>query len=312
MGPALAGNTGARRATPRSNFAPTPIPGSGPSLGSSLVKGAAPSLKREGKGKEKKLENDEAEVYSDPDEGVEIVDMEDVRQMDWMAPESLRKEKQRKKIKKEEPSQNGDGAAGDVNLANALDLNDSDEEEELEDIIEHFAATADVGQDPDLREERLYFFQFPSPFPTFVSPGAASSDPVEDVPMADAGAGKKVAFTNPVKAEGGPAKALGEVEVAPPKVEGVIGNLEVYRSGVVKMRLANGIVLDVMAATQPSFLQQAVLLDKEEKSLVVLGEVNKRFSVSPNVETLLSSMEIADKKPTMTPLDHEELIQMDM
>jgi DNA-directed RNA polymerase III subunit RPC4 len=30
-----------------------------------------------------------------------------------------------------------------------------------------------------------------------------------------------------------------------PKVEGVIGHLEVYRSGVVKMRLGNGIVLDV-------------------------------------------------------------------
>ena len=46
---------------------------------------------------------EEAEVYSDPDEGVEIVDMENVRQMDWMAPESLRKEKEadRKKEKKE-------------------------------------------------------------------------------------------------------------------------------------------------------------------------------------------------------------------
>ena len=30
-----------------------------------------------------------------------------------------------------------------------------------------------------------------------------------------------------------------------PKVDGVIGQLEVYRNGVVKMRLGNGIVLDV-------------------------------------------------------------------
>ncbi|KAG6864643.1 hypothetical protein C0991_008124 [Blastosporella zonata] len=306
MGPALAGNTAARRAAPRSNFAPVPIPGSGPSLGSSLVKGAAPTLKREG-GEAK--EEDEAEVYSDPDEGVEIVDMENVRQMDWMAPESLQKEKQRKKVKKEEAPRNGGGGAAEVDLANALDLSDSDEEEELEDIIEHFAANADVGQNPDIREERLYFFQFPSPFPTFASPSSTSAAPVEDVPMADATVGKKVAFANNVKSEE-PSKSLAEVEAA--KVEGVIGNLEVYRSGAVKMRLANGILLDVMAATQPSFLQQAVRLDNEGKGLIVLGEVNKRFSVSPNVETLLSSMELADKKPTMTPLDSEELIQMDV
>ena len=49
-----------------------------------------------GKGKEK----EEEEVYSDPDEGVEIVDMENVRSMDWMAPESLRREKSRNGRKK--------------------------------------------------------------------------------------------------------------------------------------------------------------------------------------------------------------------
>lgn len=107
MGPALAGNN-VRRATPRSNFAPVPIPGSGPSLGSSLIRGAAPSLKREIESKSKEAaRNDiveDEEVYSDPDEGVEIVDMEDVRQMDWMAPESLRKERSHKKVKKEEAS----------------------------------------------------------------------------------------------------------------------------------------------------------------------------------------------------------------
>lgn len=43
---------------------------------------------------------DDAEVYSDPDEGVEIVDMENVRTMDWMAPESLRREREGDKKKK--------------------------------------------------------------------------------------------------------------------------------------------------------------------------------------------------------------------
>ena len=57
------------------------------------------------------------------------------------------------------------------------------------------------------------------------------------------------------------------------------------------------IYLQVNAATQPSFLQQAVYLDEKEKRLIVLGEVNKRFSVSPDVETLLAAMEAADREP---------------
>jgi DNA-directed RNA polymerase III subunit RPC4 len=97
-----------------------------------------------------------------------------------------------------------------------------------------------------------------------------------------------------------------------PKVDGVIGQLEVHQSGAVKMRLKNGIVMDVRttlilsdshhtdfiqvaAATQPSFLQHAAYLDMPSKRLSVLGEVNKRFIVSPNIEALLSAMDIADR-----------------
>jgi len=44
--------------------------------------------------------------------------------------------------------------------------------------------------------------------------------------------------------------------------------------------------------------------------LIVLGEVNKRFSVSPNVEMLLAATEVADHKFSST-LDRENLISMD-
>lgn len=114
MGPTLAG-TSARRTAPRSNF--TPIipqgPGSAQRLGAGLTQTNAPTLgvKREpndlgstAQAKGKQPEEDENEVYSDPDEGVEILDMENVRSMDWMAPETLRKEQQtKKKPKKEDP-----------------------------------------------------------------------------------------------------------------------------------------------------------------------------------------------------------------
>ena len=108
MGPAMAGNAGSRRSTPRSNFAPSIAPStSGSSLGAGLSHSAPPTLRKDndlkGKGKEVKQEDDDEEVYSDDqDEGVEIIDINNVRTMDWMAPESLQKEKKpTKKVKKE-------------------------------------------------------------------------------------------------------------------------------------------------------------------------------------------------------------------
>ena len=105
MGPALAGSS-ARRSTPRSNFAPIAAPsGSFSGAGSGLSQTGPPSL-RKNETKEAPVKTEDDEVYSDPDEGVEIIDMENVRQMDWMAPESLRRERpSTKKVKKEEQAE---------------------------------------------------------------------------------------------------------------------------------------------------------------------------------------------------------------
>jgi DNA-directed RNA polymerase III subunit RPC4 len=182
MGPAMAGSSG-RRSIPRSNFTPvTPSDGSksAASLGAGLSGTRAPSLK--GKGKEphgERVEVHDEDTYSDPDEGVEIVDMENVRQMDWMAPESLKRERNEIKRKvhiKQENKMTGKGefpvesfissigisgnveletatmdlgeaaGDGDINLADALDLSESEEEEELEDLMEDFALQANEGQ----------------------------------------------------------------------------------------------------------------------------------------------------------------------
>jgi DNA-directed RNA polymerase III subunit RPC4 len=53
-----------------------------------------------------------------------------------------------------------------------------------------------------------------------------------------------------------------------------------------------------------------MFLDEKDKRLIVLGEVNKRFAVSPDVETLLTAMETADQEPATT-LDGENLIEME-
>jgi len=48
--------------------------------------------------------------------------------------------------------------------------------------------------------------------------------------------------------------------------------------------------LQVNAATQPSFLQQAVHLDMANKQLTILGEINKQFVVSPDIDSLLNTI----------------------
>lgn len=104
MGPALAGQSG-RRSIPRSNFTPIVPSGSGSSShGAGLSGTRAPTLKKDKEEVSAKI--NEQDEYSDPDEGVEIVDMENIRQMDWAAPESLNRDRNegRKKairIKKE-------------------------------------------------------------------------------------------------------------------------------------------------------------------------------------------------------------------
>ena len=50
-------------------------------------------------------------------------------------------------------------------------------------------------------------------------------------------------------------------------------------------------------------------MDTENKRMCVLGEVNRRFMVSPDIDTLLSSMESAEQQP---PIElGEGLITMD-
>lgn len=110
MGPTLAGNN-LRRSAPRSNFTPpASLSRTSTSFGDKLSYFAPPSLKKDFGNTNDNVKSGTAktdeEYYSDPDEGVEIVDMENVHQMDWMAPDSIRKEHQKsqKKVKKEEQS----------------------------------------------------------------------------------------------------------------------------------------------------------------------------------------------------------------
>ena len=90
FGSTAASHTPTRRSVPKSNFPQRSV---GPSLvpqvkvedGTTAVAAASGDLGEHGA---------DDVVYSDPEDGVEIVDMEDVQYMDWMAPDSLLKEKE--------------------------------------------------------------------------------------------------------------------------------------------------------------------------------------------------------------------------
>lgn len=113
-----------------------------------------------------------------------------------------------------------------------------------------------------MRQERLYFFQFPSPFPTFVSKSSEPSNDPSEISHDPDPQVKRVSFSADTKP---PAPVPDDVDKdqPPPHVDGVIGQLLIYQSGAVKMRLANGILLDV----SPSYVQYCRLLLTESRRL---------------------------------------------
>ena len=100
-------------------------------------------------------------------------------------------------------------------------------------------------------EDRLYFFQFPSPFPKFSYKESSAMDvDVEPLSVAPepSTSSKRVSFAADVKPDITPSRTPSTVPSEPKQeqpLDGIIGQLEVYRSGAVKIRLANGILLDV-------------------------------------------------------------------
>jgi len=70
------------------------------------------------------------------------------------------------------------------------------------------------------------------------------------------------------------------------------------------------LLYQVSAATQPSFLQQAVYIDNQKKKLCVVGEVHRRFIVTPDIDALLVDLSV-DNEQGLPGLDGDGLITMD-
>ncbi|KAK2463712.1 hypothetical protein APHAL10511_004463 [Amanita phalloides] len=299
MGPALSGS-GSAQSRSRLDIAPP----AGPSGASRIASSAQTPLPN--KDVDLTLQthaaDEDDDIYSEPDDGVEIIDLQKVRELDWMAPETLRKEqRQNKRIVKEE-KEKGVGATNPI-----------DPVEEFDETVENFTQ-ANLHQDLSNHGQNFLFFQFPTPFPVFL-PNSGSgmqnaADPLSPLSTKDAAPTQSIESTNLATHSTTSPELSNDVQ-AHDTVDGVIGQLEVYRSGAIKFRFTNGILLDVNAAIQPSFLQQAIYLHRRDKRMVVIGDVNKRFVVSPNVDTLLTMMREADSASAHL-MDEEKLIQMDV
>jgi DNA-directed RNA polymerase III subunit RPC4 len=99
-----------------------------------------------------------------------------------------------------------------------------------------------VQEDLDDPRTRVYLFQFPAPFPTFVQPA-----PVEK-PRPESPRGKRVTFAEDVKEVREEKSTIGHAKKEredPGPLEGIIGRLEILASGAVRMRLGNDMVFDV-------------------------------------------------------------------
>jgi len=119
------------------------------------------------------------------------------------------------------------------------------------------------------------------------------------------------------KAKDAKLKALMAKEKAR-KPEGRIGTMVVMKSGKVKMVLGDGIVMDVSPSRRaassmddpsltPSplqcqvspgvsttFVQQLVHMDRNKRNATVLGEVNKSFVMTPDIDRLLDELRLHD------------------
>ncbi|KAI3416847.1 uncharacterized protein J3R85_015020 [Psidium guajava] len=70
---------------------------------------------------------------------------------------------------------------------------------------------------------------------------------------------------------------------------GLMGKMLVYRSGAVKLKLGDTLY-DVSSGLDCVFAQDVVAINKTEKHFCVVGELNKRAILTPDVDSILDSM----------------------
>ncbi len=77
--------------------------------------------------------------------------------------------------------------------------------------------------------------------------------------------------------------------------EGLVGKLDVYRDGRVFLRFGD-LVMEVTGGSQSTFLQQVMLLDPSNRTATSLGELHRKFIVSPEIDCMLNDISLHDEE----------------
>lgn len=215
-----------------------------------------------------------------------------------------------------------------VNTADALDLSGSEGEELMDDLVDDFVFHDDDDVNP---ENRLYLFQFPQLFPNFKAPKISNTNiteppaaPSDTESTSAASKRRSVSFAEGTTGGAGQARPSSVKDEAPSSSEidesdaydsdasdnkkrdtklsaaknnkeGLVGKLDVYRDGRVFLRFGE-LVMEVTGGSQSTFLQQVMLLDPSNKTATTLGELHRKFIVSPELDCMLNDISLYDEE----------------
>ncbi|GAK66779.1 uncharacterized protein PAN0_014d5003 [Moesziomyces antarcticus] len=213
--------------------------------------------------------------------------------------------------------------------ADALDLSESEGEELMDDLVDDFVFHDDDDASP---ENRLYLFQFPQLFPKFKTPkksdiaaaDAAAAPEASEGQESSSSKRRSVSFAEGTTGGAGKARPTSvKDEVAPSSEidddsdaadseeddkkrdtkrggrssskEGLVGKLNVYRDGRVFLHFGE-LVMEVTGGSQSTFLQQVMLLDPSNRTATALGELHRKFIVSPELDCMLNDINLYDQE----------------
>lgn len=210
-----------------------------------------------------------------------------------------------------------------VNTADALDLSESEGEELMDDLVDDFVLHDDDDLNP---ENRLYLFQFPQLFPKFRAPKPAKTDaaPSDNESVSNTASKRRsVSFAEGTTGGAGQARpsSVKDETISSSEIEddsdaldsadedkkrdtklsganskeGLVGKLDVYRDGRVFLKFGE-LVMEVTGGSQSTFLQQVMLLDPSNKTATALGELHRKFIVSPELDCMLNDISLYDEE----------------
>ncbi|XP_068653305.1 uncharacterized protein [Aristolochia californica] len=131
---------------------------------------------------------------------------------------------------------------------------------------------AELGLVGETEEEKMLFFQLPSSLPLVKRSASVKGKEIIDSSKTSHGPGIS---NDGCKLEDLPA--------------GFMGKLLVYKSGIVKMKLGDAL-FDVSPGLDCVFAQEVAAINPSEKHCCILGELNKRATVTPDMDSLLEKI----------------------